>query len=550
MMSQQNYIKAILFASFLPVAFCASAQDTIRRRTVEVSSQFKPVLKDAAKINFNATPPTADTTRPRLSYQVPNQNLQFVYQPGMLKPLALDIDTGGRWNNESYVKAGFGSLSTPFFQAGLSVGDGKSVGLNLYAKHVSSKGKIDYQKYSNTQFDAAAFFQTANSHEWNARLGAEGQTQYRYGFAKGLTFSDDSLKIKYQTWRGRLGFHNLKATEFGLTYAPEVRVEVFNDQHKNSESNTYINLPLKKTLGETFEVDVAAEASLSKYKPDEKDRVNNNYLTLSPTLLFKKPNLNITAGLKPSWDNSEFKLFPNVIVEAGTMDKRFAIQLGWTGYLRNSGYQYTAGFNPWIWRPSTVNNTRIEERFAGVKGAVGDHFAFSAKMMYNRLNNQPLFLNSLVNGGKSFEVIYEPKMDQFQLGGEMGLTFGERFSLISNLAINQYRKLEVNDKPWGLLPLEFTTKLRLQVLKDLYVHTDMYVFDGPWYQNASGDAKQSKGSMDLTAGAEFNIVKNIKLWAQFNNILGKEYQRWNQYPVYGFNFMGGVVFSFAQNNSK
>src|SRR5688572_18205287 len=292
-MTGSHSYKTYLLIGIVFFSFAANAQDTMRRRTVEVTSQFKPVLKDAAKINFNATPPTTDTTRPRLVYQVPNQNLQFVYQPGMLKPLALDIDTGGRWNNESYVKAGFGSLSTPFFQAGLSVGDEKTVGLNLYAKHISSKGKIDYQKYSNTQFDAVAFFQTANSHEWNARLGAEGQTQYRYGFAKGLSFTNDSLKIKYQTWRGRLGFHNLKATEFGLTYAPEVRVEVFNDQLKNSESNTYINLPLKKRLGETFEVDVAAEASLSRYKPDEKDQVNNNYLSLSPTLLFKKPNLNI-----------------------------------------------------------------------------------------------------------------------------------------------------------------------------------------------------------------------------------------------------------------
>src|SRR5690349_18922333 len=89
------------------------AQDTMRRRTVEVTSQFKPVLKDAAKINLNASPPTADTTRPRLQYQIPNQNLQFVYQPGMLKPLALDIDTGGRWNNESFVKLGYGSFKTP-----------------------------------------------------------------------------------------------------------------------------------------------------------------------------------------------------------------------------------------------------------------------------------------------------------------------------------------------------------------------------------------------------------------------------------------------------
>ncbi len=216
-MMGKHSMKPILFAGIFLLSFSAKAQDTIRRRTVEVSSQFKPVLKDAAKINFNATPPTTDTARPRLQYQIPNQNLQFVYQPGMLKPLALSIDTGGSWSNESYVKAGYGSLKTPFFQAGLSVGDGKTVGLNLYAKHISSEGKIDFQKYSNTSFDAAAFFQTAKNHEWNARLGAEQQTQYRYGFAKGLTFSDDSLKVKYQTWRGRIGFHNLNTVEYGLS---------------------------------------------------------------------------------------------------------------------------------------------------------------------------------------------------------------------------------------------------------------------------------------------------------------------------------------------
>src|SRR5215210_5448628 len=132
------------------------AQDSIRKRTVEVTSQFKPVLKDAAKINLNASPPTADTTRPRLQYQIPNQNLQFVYQPGMLKPLALDIDTGGRWNNESYVKLGYGSFKTPYLQAGLSIGDGKTVGVNGYARHTSSEGKLPFQKYSSTNFDAVA----------------------------------------------------------------------------------------------------------------------------------------------------------------------------------------------------------------------------------------------------------------------------------------------------------------------------------------------------------------------------------------------------------
>lgn len=550
MMVYQSIIKSSLCIAALISFANAQAQDSIRKRTVEVTSQFKPVLKDAAKINFNATPPSADTSRPRLQYQVPNQNLQLVYQPGMLKPLALDVDTGGRWDNESYIKAGFGSLKTPFFQAGLSVGDGKTVGLNLYANHTSSEGKIKYQKYSTTNFDAAAFFQTAKSIEWNARFGGGQETFYKYGFQPdSLKFSEDSLKLRYQHWRGRLGFHNLNRTQYGLSYAPEIKIDVFSNQLNNSESNTYINLPLRKALGDVFEVDVAAEASLSRFKPDKKDDITNNYVTFSPSVLFKKPGINIQAGIRPSWDNGEFDLMPNVMAEVGTQDKRFAVQLGWVGYLRNSGYQYTANLNPWIWAPATVKNTKIEERYIGLKGIVGDHFSFSARMAYNRLNNQPLFLNDTISG-KSFNVVYEPQMDQFKLGGEMGLTFGERFSLISNLDIYNYRKLQQNDKAWGLLPLEFTTKMRIQVMKDLYVNADLFAFDAPWYRTKGGDRERLKGAMDLGAGVEFKVYKNIKVWAQFNNILNNDYQRWNQYRVYGFNFLGGVVFSFAQNNNK
>ena len=550
-MTGYHFSKPFLIAVTVFFSLAVQAQDTIRKRTVQVTSQFKPVLKDAAKINLNASPPSTDTSRPRLQYQIPNQNLQFLFQPGMLKPLALDVGTGGRWYNECYVKAGYGSFKTPFLQAGLSIGDGKTVGLNGYARHTSSEGKIPFQKYSATNFDAVAFFQTAKSLEWNARFGGEQNTFYKYGYDhENFAFSEDSLKMRYQTWRGRLAMHNLNQTQFGLSYAPEVRVDAFSDQLNNSESNSYIKLPVKKVVGKVMEVDATAEASLSQYKPDGKSKITNNWVSLAPTILFKTPNVGVHAGIKPSWDNGEFILYPNVMAEIGTKDKRFAIQLGWAGYLRNSGYQYVAGFNPWIWAPQTVMNTRIEERYAGVKGAVGDHFSFSAKMAYNRLNNQPLFLNNLENGGKSFEILYEPQMDQFQLGGEMGLTFGEQFSLLSNLAINKYRKLEVNNKAWGLLPLEFTTKLRIQVLKDLFVTSDLFAFDGAWYQNNDGDAKQAQGALDLSAGAEFKILKNVKIWGQFNNIFNKEYQRWNQYPVYGFGFVGGVVFSFAQKQSQ
>ena len=53
--------------------FClsAGAQDSARKKEVNITSTFKPTLKEAAKINFNATPPAADTTVPGCNTKYP-----------------------------------------------------------------------------------------------------------------------------------------------------------------------------------------------------------------------------------------------------------------------------------------------------------------------------------------------------------------------------------------------------------------------------------------------------------------------------------------------
>jgi hypothetical protein len=539
-------MKSSIFAlSLLLIGIGAQAQDSTGKR-VKITSSFKPVLKEAAKINFNAAPPNTDTTRPRLQYNIPNQNLNFAFQPGALRPLALQADTGSQWTNESYVKVGVGNLKTPFAQVGLSVGDGKTAGINLYGRHSSSKGKIPYQDYSATNFELNTFLKSGNI-EWNARLGASQDNYKKYGFEpKSLIFPNDSLNVKLTTWRGRISFHNINRTDLGLSYSPELRIDAFSDGLSNSESNTYLNLPVQKTLGENFAVDLAVTANLSNYKPEKKKEVTNNFIYISPSLLYRSANINLQAGIRPSWDRSQSKLFPNIMADIASSDKRFSFQAGWVGYLRNSGFQYTANINPWIWAPDSVYNSSIEERYAGFKGSAGDHLSYSAKIAYNKITNQPLFINDTVGGGKSFMVVNEPEMKVFNFGGELGYTIGETFSLISNIQFNQY-KTKVNAKAWGLLPIEFRTALRLQVLKDLYVTTDLYTFNGPQYLKQDGSRGNIGSAMDLSAGLEFKIIKNLKLWAQFNNMLNKEYQRWNQYPVYGFNFLGGVVFSFAQS---
>ncbi|HVT87097.1 MAG TPA: hypothetical protein VHD35_17990 [Chitinophagaceae bacterium] len=543
----------LIFTGSLLVVFgiTVQAQDTTKKRSVNITSTFKPVLKEAAKINFNANPPAADTSKPNLKYDIPDQNLLFGYQPGSLKPLALQIDSGGRWDNSNYIKAGFGSLKTPYIQTGFSFGDGKTGGLNIYAKHVSSEGARDFQKFSNTDIKLDGFFQTQKHIEWDASLETKQGGTYKYGYEpETLSFPRDSLKQNFQTYAGTVGFHNLNPTPFGLSYSPLLKINVFTDNLKNTESNTVLDLPLQKTIGKVFGVNLGLNFDLTRLSPRGKSAINNTMYSIAPSLLFKTPNLNLQAGIRPSWDNKVFKMFPNIMADVGTDDSRFTFQAGWTGYVRKTTYQYLASQNPWLWLPSSFKNTWIEERYAGFKGSAGDHFSYSAKVGFNKLNNQPLFVNDTTPGlgGKSFVVVNEPQIKVLTLSGEMGFTFQEKFSLTSSLNFNQYTGLKVNKAAWGLLPVEFNTSLRLEAIKDLWFKADLFAWSGPKYMKQDGGVGELDGAFDLNAGLEFKISKYINLWTQFNNIFNKQYQRWNQYPVYGFNFTGGVVFSFNQKN--
>jgi hypothetical protein len=491
-----------------------------------------------------------DTTKVKQVYDIPNQNLLFAYQPGSLKPLALDIDTAGKFHNSSYVKAGFGSLRTPFVQLGVSLGDGKTAGLNIYAKHVGSDGKRDFQKFTNTDVKLAGYFKSSNNLQWDASLAMNQHRTYRYGYEPAtLSFPDDSINVKYQTIAGRIAMHNINKTAFGLTYWPEVRINVFSDNIKNSESNTVAHLPLEKSIGKNFAASLAVTFDLTRLSPNNKAAFNNTMYYLSPSFFARFPNFNIQAGIRPSWDNKEFKMFPNVLADVSTQDKRFTFQAGWTGYIRKTTFQYLAGQNPWIRLPETFKNTWIEERFAGFKGSAGDHFSYAAKVGFNKLNNQPLYINDYTtpnDGAKTFKVVNESRINVVNLGGELGYNVQEKFSVIAGLQYNQFTGLINNAKAWGLTPLELKTALRLQVIKDLWLKSDLFAFSGAQYLKKDGSNGNLAGAVDLSAGLEFKITKNINLWTQFNNVFNKVYQRWNQYPVYGFNFVGGVVFSFDQ----
>lgn len=526
-----------------------SSDTTLPPRTVVVTSQFQPTLKPTSKINFTAQTPLPDSTRPTLQYDIPVQNLSFGYESAELKAVVENIDSTVHWDNTSYLKAGYGNYSTPYLQTGLSFGDGVTSVVNVNGKYVRSNGSLPFQDYSKLHLEGIGIFSTKDyKNEWTANVFLDDNTQYEYGYQPdSLQFTKDELRQSFTTFGGKVALRNKTINNFGLSYNPSVSIDLFTDNHSGKENTFAFDLPVTKSITRIFDLNVGLNGSVSSYNAPGVN-ISNTIYYVTPSLTFKTPNIKLVGGFTPSWDNSDFHLLPNFTLDAKINGEKFILQGGWIGYYNKTTYESLANFNPWIEQPTQLNNALVKEQYAGFKGSGGDHFTYNARVSFLQISNQPLFVNDTITG-RSFNVVYEPSLNDIRLHGEVGYTVDQQFSLLAGVTFNQYSSLNVNKYAYGLLPVQVNGSLRYEVIKNLTLTADAFLWDGTRFKTKTDEGRLKRAN-DLNAGVEFAVLPQLNVWLQFNNILNDKYQRWNQYPVLGFNMLAGVVYSFGQLKTK
>ena len=182
--------------------------------------------------------------------------------------------------------------------------------------------------------------------------------------------------------------------------------------------------------------------------------INNYYfLCRHLRLLLKHQMQKLLQGFTPSWNNSTFSLLPNFTADVKLNEEKFILQAGFIGYYNKNTYQSLADFNPFIQQPTELTNSLVKEFYGGFKGSAGNHFTYNARVSFLNINNQPLFINDTITG-RSFQVVYEPSLNNLRVHGEIGYTAGEKFSALGGITLNKYANLDVYDKAYGLIPTE------------------------------------------------------------------------------------------------
>jgi len=538
---------------FMAVMCCGmlvmAQRDTTKTQSINITSSYKPVLRNAVKINFSGTQLEADTNRSVRGYNIPSQNLFYAYQPISLKPLALQQDSNLYLGGRNFVKAGFGSYTTPFVSAGLSFGDGKTSLVNVYGHYTGSKGDIRNQDFTELAVKATGSYFTPKN-EIYASADVSRKDFYFYGYDHFLYDpKKEDIRQQFQEFNVSAGIRNTVANDYGINYNPQVRVGFFTNTDRLTETTFGFTLPVEKKFGEKILAKLELQGDFTGYSTRNQvsnRSFNNDVLQLSPSIVYSVPRFTINAGIIPVWDNGQFRYLPNIYAEGQLQEKVFLIQAGWVGRIVKNTFGNLSKINPYLAILNNQANTRETELYGGIKASIGKHFTFSAKAGLVTYSNFPIFINDYSVGadGRQFVVRHEPSMNNFRIHGDLSFISQDKFTATAGLNLNGYTGMDVNDKAWNTIPMEFTGALRWWAFKRVMLKGDFYMFGGGKYLDKGNSSMSFKGGSDLSAGAEFKINRQFSAFLDVNNIFGNKYERWHQYEVYGLNVLGGIIIHF------
>jgi hypothetical protein len=324
-----------------------------------------------------------------------------------------------------------------------------------------------------------------------------------------------------------------------------LEVHEFSRENKANETNLILNLPVEKRFSDAVSVKVTALGNFDRYQLKNADSsIVNNLFQLAPEVVYYSDRFTFHGGITPSWNNGQLAVLPNIYAEAQLQQNVLMIQAGWVGRYISNSFRTLSKDNPFMQDPTFLNNTKEIQYYGGIKATVGKHFSFNAKAAFITYTDVPLFVNDTA-AGNSFVMLNASKMNDLQIHGDMNFISQDKFTLTGALDLNSYSGIHYNiAKAWGLYPLKLTGSFRWNAFEQVLLKADVIAFSGAKALLKDGSEKNMKGGTDLSVGGEFKLNKQFSVWLDFDNVLNSQYERWNNYPVYGFQVIGGVIVHF------
>jgi hypothetical protein len=527
-----------------------------------------PTISDAFKINDN--PRITDTVigKLNLTYQISPKLYPTTFAVDPIKPAKMSGEPLVKLY-KTFIKAGFGSKTTPLAEMYFNNLRSTSGSIGVYFNHLSSSGKIkDYgfPGFSDNKVGiyARRFYK---EHTFSADIDYNRNVVHYYGFKKSDYASDtnftnlskkDTIKQRFAKVGGRFSFFSTYRDSSKLNHLFALQYYHLSDLYKATEN--FINFTASadekvKFLGRSVKnQNLGLIAIVNDYDDINKsDRGNAAVLQFIPHLSAKGDVVKFNIGFNTSISTGKSSiayLYPDVNVDFNLYNNIFILYGGITGGLNRNNLIDLADENPFINTslPLGFTNTKYKG-FGGITGSLSSDFSFNASVYDENVENLPLFVtdtSTLLQN--KFTVVY----DNVKIfNSHIELTFQKTDKIKASLVANFYQyNTSKEQKAWHKPASDVTFSFDYNLKDKIILKAAIFDRGISYARSFSQDtlhtlqAVKLKSIIDFNLGLEYRYSKILSAFINFNNIGAAKYKQWYNYPGYGFTVLGGLTYSF------
>jgi len=567
-------MKRILFTLFILVSCTTTLtaqqeKDSINTEVINVVTSYTPAISDAFKAKDNPLIKENTEKSKNIRYQIHSSPIRSTFRPNIGGYRSAKT-AGKKRLYPNYIKAGYGNYGTPLLEAFLYKRK-KEHEIDFFLYNKASNGGIDKvllnDAYLNTQLELG-YKNTQRSYNWETNITYHRDAYNWYGLPSDITFDENTLNsISEKQVYNTIGINGVLNLNKGKLKSAAISILNFSDKFESKEMQIGLyprfELPIDKYKIVT---DVGLEVLNGEFKKEYETatKINYGYLTFGTHAYFPIQNDNfffsIGAKIKYNADlendsNSKFKFYPDVKVDYVIVDELLNIYAGLNGDLKQNTYQSLVSKNPYI-SPNNIllptdNSFTV---FGGLKGKLSANIDYNASASFSNEDNKALFkknksltdgTTAVTNGyeaGNSFGIVYD-NIKIFDLYGEINTILTNTISAGATMNIKSY-SLTKEAEAWNLPSFtasaygkytfeKWTGKAELFFVgkrKDYDLDADKLLF------------LDAYGDLNLNVAYEFSSK-----WSAFidaNNVLNKNYERFANFEVQGFQILGGFTYRF------
>lgn len=576
MREQINYIITLVFILSATVMVSQNKKnDTISTGVIDVVKPYTPSISDAFKVSEIPSREDEDnTTKKDIKYNIFSFPVASTFKPAKGKAAVVEKAKPIKLY-DNYATLGVGSYTTILGEVYLNHALSRTENVGGYLSHHSSQGGIEDvefdDNFSNSQLNVNYGSQLRDL-SWNVEAGYEYQMYNWYGVAPSEVTSAKDNGIKEEHVFNNIHFGGDVAFNDTYINSGSFSFNRFTDDQGSGENRfvfkAKVDVPIgREEVSTNFIFDYLGGAFDRSFTVDSELKYGNFQVGISPTYQMKQDDLTVNAGFSLFYLNdteaseNKFYIYPKVTASYRLVNDVLIAYGGIEGDLIQNTYNDFASENPFVSPTLFVSPTDQQYNvYLGLKGKLSSNMSYNISGLYVADKNKALYKTNVIKNvvpeynydfGNSFGIVYDD-IDTFGFAGELNVDVNRNFTLALKAEYFSYAT-DGEAEAWNLPDIKGTLFLDYQINEQWFAGANIV------YTGERKDQMELEGSLvpmdlqttvtldsffDANAHVGYHINDQISVFAKANNMANNAYQRWQNYPVQGIQFLAGATFKF------